>query len=177
MSSPSEIKSGREADSQRPLAALRPAEHLIRKYAENFHFFGRGASTGADLQLRISELKGNPSVQSNFRKLSSLLISHWSTVPDRQRLFLAQFPSSADTLAHRNCPGGRILFTKPIFHHERNHNGQCAGGREWKQFPKGTRYIEACMKREVSIPHYCSIRSSARLATAGCALSSLACRK
>jgi NADH-quinone oxidoreductase subunit G len=26
---------------------------------------------------------------------------------------------------------------------------------EWKQFPKGTRLIEACMKSGHFIPHYC----------------------
>ena len=26
---------------------------------------------------------------------------------------------------------------------------------EWKQFPKGTRLIEACMKAGSYVPHYC----------------------
>ena len=44
---------------------------------------------------------------------------------------------------------------------------------EWKQFPKGTRLIEACMKSGHFIPHYCyhpklSSPGNCRMARAGC---------
>ena len=48
---------------------------------------------------------------------------------------------------------------------------------EWKQFPKGTRLIEACMKSGHFIPHYCYHPKLSSPEIAACASLSWGCRR